>query len=115
MQLTECQAKAHNKAYSNSRNAAASGGVYRGLAAPVLMRQAKERTLKMKIAVINNLTPEHPAWKHGKRLDVKIFTQLYPDGPQYYCGNGKWCENMEAVKAFIAEEAPDKISDEREE
>lgn len=53
---------------------------------------------------------EHPAWKHGKRLDVKIFTQLYPGGPQYYCGNGKYCEDMEAVKAFIAEAAPDKIS-----
>ena len=38
----------------------------------------------MKIAVINKLTPEHPAWKHGKLLDVKIFTQLYPGGPQYY-------------------------------
>ena len=67
----------------------------------------------MKIAVINKLTPEHPAWKHGKRLDVKIFTQLYPNGPQYYCGNGKYCEDMEAVEAFIAEEAPDKINDER--
>lgn len=66
-----------------------------------------------KIAVINKLTPEHPAWKHGKRLDVKIFTQLYPNGPQYYCGNGKYCENMEAVKTFIAEEAPDKIINER--
>lgn len=66
-----------------------------------------------KIAVINQLTPEHPAWKHGKRLDVKIFTQLYPGGPQYYCGNGKYCEDMEAVEAFIAEEAPDKINDER--
>lgn len=64
----------------------------------------------MKIAVINKLTPEHPACKHGKRLDVKIFTQLYPNGPQYYCGNGKYCENMEAANTFIAEEAPDKIS-----
>ena len=66
----------------------------------------------MKIAIISKLTPEHPAWKHGKRLDVKIFTQLYPGGPQYYCGNGKYCEDMKAVEAFIAEEAPDKISDE---
>lgn len=67
----------------------------------------------MKIAIISKLTPEHPARKHGKRLDVKIFTQLYPGGPQYYCRNGKYCEDMEAVEAFIAEEAPDKISDER--
>lgn len=51
----------------------------------------------MKIAIISKLTPEHPAWKHGKRLDVKIFTQLYPGGPQYYCGNGKYCEDMEAA------------------
>lgn len=28
----------------------------------------------MKIAIISKLTPEHPAWKHGKHLDVKIFT-----------------------------------------
>lgn len=55
----------------------------------------------MKIAVINNLTPEHPAWKYGKRLSVKIFTQLYPGGSQYYCGNGKWCEDIEAVAAGI--------------
>lgn len=67
----------------------------------------------MKIAIISKLKPERPAWKHGKRLDVKIFTQLYPGGPQYYCGNGKYCEDMKAVEAFIAEEAPDKISDER--
>ena len=67
----------------------------------------------MKIAIISKLTPEHPARKHGKRLDVKIFTQLYPGGPQYYCGNGKYCEDMEAAEALIAEEAPHKINDER--
>ena len=40
----------------------------------------------MKIAIINKLTPEHPAWKHGKRLDVKIFTQLW-NPPAEWNGN----------------------------
>lgn len=53
--------------------------------------------------------------KAASRETVNSFTKhCDTGGPQYYCGNGKYCEDMEAVKAFIAEEAPDKISDERE-